>query len=252
MVLVLLFLNALLTIPVTINFAKVDSFPLEDFYPKTIQLIDQQTIEALAQADYENGEMIFSEPFIIEQDQGLVAGGLALGEIKDLPADTKLLFQENQFHLSEAGAPAASVLYTRDFTLAGATTTADVVDELSRQWFNQNRILIVLIFSLMLSVFLLVMHVLVIFGSALFLYFTKNSPITTITTYKESVNLLLNVLALPTFVALIYGLFFFDIIMMITIQTVGLIIMLFIIYYKTQFNDAKLEPIENIAEKRGK
>lgn len=238
---ILILLNAFMTIPVTINFARVDTLPLEDVHPTIIQHIEKETIKELQQAEYSNGAMFFKEPFVIEQKNGLIAGGLSLEELDELNGNNALLFQENQYLIREKDMPDITVLYTRDFSLADMETSTEVVNELSRQWFNQNRIFVVLIFSLMISAFLLVMLVLLVFGSALFLYFTKNSPVTSITTYKESVNLLVNTLALPTIISMVYGIFTFDIIMMITLQTVGLIVMLFVIFYKIQFNDATLE-----------
>ena len=62
-----------------------------------------------------------------------------------------------------------------------------------------------------------------------------------ITTYKETVNLVINLLSLPTILATLFGLIHFDIVLMVTIQTLGLLIMLVVVYAKTQFNDKKLE-----------
>lgn len=231
-----------MTIPVTLNYAQVDSFPLEEFYPNTVQMIDEQVRAELSEAEYRDSEMFIETPFFIENKYGAVAGGLPSEESrKVLNLENILLFEQNQFIIHEDGAPEASVIYTSDFSLGQAKDQEDIVNELNRQWFNQNRVLIVFIFSLMISTFLFMMLLLIVFGSALFLYFTKRSDITSITTYKESINLMVNVLSLPTILSMIFGLFYFDITLMVTMQTIGLIIMLFIIYYKTQFNDDNIE-----------
>lgn len=242
LIIVLVFLNALLTIPVTMNYAQMESFPLEDIYPNTVQMIDEQAVNELNNIDYENGEMLFTSPFIIENEHGTVAGGLDVEQREELMAlDDVLIFEQNQFLINEVDAPSTTVLYTKDFSLEGLEQADEVENELSRQWFNQNRVLIVLIFSLMISVFLFMMTILIVAGSALLLYFTRKTDITSITKYKESVNLILNVLSLPTIAAMIVGLFYFDVTILVTVQYLGLVIMLFVIYYKTQFNDKKLE-----------
>ena len=50
-------------------------------------------------------------------------------------------------------------------------------------------------------------------------------------------NLILNLLTLPTIIAMIFSLFHFDITLMLSIQTLGLVLMLIIVYYKTKLND---------------
>lgn len=112
---------------------------------------------------------------------------------------------------------------------------------LSEQWFIQNQVFIVAFFTLIISLIQFVMLILTVFGSALFLYFTKNSPITSIETYKESVNLLINAISLPTIIATLFGLISFNVITMQMIQVVGLIGMLMVIYFKTQFNIENIE-----------
>lgn len=239
---VLLFLNSLLTIPVTINYANIDSFPLEDFYPNAVQVVDEEVVIALNNATYQDGKMIIDDPFIIENEHGIIAGDLNSQDEELITAeDNYIIFEENQFIVSDKNAPEASVLYTKDFSLAELVDEKDVVNELSRQWFNQNRILIVLFFSLMISVFLFAMSSLLTFGSAFFLYLTKKSALTSITTYNESVNLILNILSLPTIIAMLGAFIHFDVTLMVTLQMVGLIIMLLVIYFKTNFNDDRLD-----------
>lgn len=243
MLVVLIFLNALMTIPITINFAQMDSFPLGDLYPQVESIVDEQPLDVLNEADYANGEMIIQEPFVFDNAAGYVAGGVG-EEQEELIAEAEnvILFERNQFVLVEEGAPTTTVPYTEDFSLAGMTSSEEVMEELSRQWFIQNQVFFVAFFTFLLSILLFVMMFFLVFGSAVFLFLTKNSPITSITTYKESVNLILNLLTLPTIASLILGLVHFDIVWMTMLQMVGLIAMLLYVYYKTQFSDDKLKP----------
>ena len=102
---------------------------------------------------------------------------------------------------------------------------------------KQNKIFIVMIFSVMISAFLFVIVLFLTLGSAFFLYLTKKSSLSSIKTFKESVNLILNLLTLPTIIAMIFSLFHFDITLMLSIQTLGLVLMLIMVYYKTKLND---------------
>lgn len=240
-IVVILFLNALMVIPVTLNYAEMDSFPLEEYYPTAGALIDDEVVDELQKVDVSEGEMTIPEAFHIENEHGEVVGGLSIDELEtQVSSPNFIAFQENQLVIAEEGLPTATVLYTRDVSFGEMETQDQVVAEITRQWFNQNRVLIVLIFSFLISTVLLFMLLFLVFGSAFLLYLTKKGHLTTITTYKESVNLILNSIGIPTFVSMLFGIFYFDLYIMVTIQTIGLVIYLIWIWYKVQFNDNRL------------
>ncbi|MEY8292850.1 DUF1189 domain-containing protein [Carnobacteriaceae bacterium 52-44] len=247
LIIVLLFLNGLMTVPVTMNYTQIEAVSIENFYPNAIKIIDDQTISELRGVHYKNGEMLFDQPFITENNHGIIAGGLSLEQKEELlKEESYILFERNQLTIKENNQLEATLLYTKDFSLEGLSQEKEVVNEISRQWFNQNRIFMVLIFSLMLSVFLFVMQLLIVFGSALFLYLTKKSSITSIETYKESVNFVLNLLTLPTFLVVLLSLVHFDITLMLSFQTLGLIVMLLFVFYKTKLNDNNILNTEQV------
>lgn len=247
LIIVLIFLNGLMTIPVTMNYTKIDSVSLDSFYPNVIKIIDEQNIRHLRELDDQEGEIKFDKPFIVENDYGIMAGGLSLEEKKELQKEKHyILFEQNQFTMKDNNRPEATILYTKDFSLHGLTQAEEVMNEVQRQWFHQNRVLIVLVFSFMISIFLFIMNIAIVLGSSLFLYLTKRSSVTSIKTYKESVNLILNLLTLPTIVAMLFSLLHFDIALMLSIQTLGLILMLLIVFYKTRFNDNNILNTEQV------
>lgn len=242
MIVVIIFLNALMVIPVTLNYAEMESFPLEEYYPiAASQLVDDQVVDELQTVDVNEGQLSIPEPFQVKNANGEVVGGLSLDEIENhISSPNFIAFQENQLIIAEEGLPTATVLYTRDVSFGEMETKEEIVEEISRQWFNQNRVLIVLIFSFLISTFLLFMLLFLVFGSSFLLYLTKKGSLTTIKTYKESVNLILNSLAVPTFLAMLFGLFYFELYIMVTIQSLGMAAYLFWIWYKVQFNDQRL------------
>lgn len=242
MIVVIIFLNALMVIPVTLNYAEMESFPLEEYYPiAASQLVDDQVLDEIQTVVVNEGQLSIPEPFQVENAYGEVVGGLSLDEIENhISSPNFIAFQENQLIIAEEGLPTATVLYTRDVSFDEMETKEEIVEEISRQWFNQNRVLIVLIFSFLISTFLLFMLLFLVFGSSFLLYLTKKGSLTTIKTYKESVNLILNSLAVPTFLAMLFGLFYFELYIMVTIQSLGMAAYLFWIWYKVQFNDQRL------------
>lgn len=242
MLLVLLFLNGLMIIPVTLNYANMTNFPVTDYYPESMALVDDQVATKMDQVTFSNGEMLINTPSVSEGSQGTVAFGLSNDQAKEIAnnGETAIIFQENQYILIEPNAPTATVLYTKDFDLTGLDQQG-IQEVLSQQWLDQNRILVVLLFSMVISLILLAMSSFLVAIAALMFYLTKGSPVTSIETFKESVNLILNAISLPTFLALVYGLYNFDVSLMASVQTVGLVAMLLLVMWKTRFQDNHLD-----------
>ena len=235
---VLLFVNSLLMIPVALNYVKMDTFPVEDTLPGSFGLIDEAVVLKLQAGNYENGTLKLPESFVLSTENGMVSGLLTESETDEaLSADNALLFQETEFVIKEGDQSLETIPYTKDFNLSKVTTVAELKEALSRQWFIKNKAYTVAtLMSLVFSI-TLVSTLFLTFGSAIFLYLTKKSKFSSINSYKESVNLLTNCIGLPSFVALLLGLIQFDIIIMLMIQSVGLVMMLLIVFYQTRFND---------------
>ncbi|MGB7365687.1 DUF1189 domain-containing protein [Carnobacterium jeotgali] len=235
---VLLFVNSLLMIPVALNYVKMDTFPVEDTLPGSFGLIDETVVLKLQAGNYENGTLELPESFDLSTENGMVSGLLTESETDEaLTADNALLFQETEFVIKEGDQSLETIPYTKDFNLSKVTTVAELKEALSRQWFIKNKAYTVAtLMSLVFSI-TLVSTLFLTFGSAIFLYLTKKSKFSSINSYKESVNLLTNCIGLPSFVALLLGLIQFDIIIMLMIQSVGLVMMLLIVFYQTRFND---------------
>ncbi|EDP67204.1 hypothetical protein CAT7_00346 [Carnobacterium sp. AT7] len=235
---VLLFVNSLLMIPVALNYVKMDTFPVEDTLPGSFGLIDEAVVLKLQAGNYENGTLKLPESFVLSTENGMVSGLLTESETDEaLSADNALLFQETEFVIKEGDQSLETIPYTKDFDLSKVTTVAELKEALSRQWFIKNKAYTVAtLMSLVFSI-TLVSTLFLTFGSAIFLYLTKKSKFSSINSYKESVNLLTNCIGLPSFVALLLGLIQFDIIIMLMIQSVGLVMMLLIVFYQTRFND---------------
>lgn len=235
---VLLFVNSLLMIPVALNYVKMDTFPVEDTFPGSFGLLDKAVVLKLQAGNYENGTLELPESFVLSTENGTVSGLLTESEIDEaLAAENALVFQENEFVIKEGSQSVETIPYTKDFDLSKVTKVAELKEALSRQWFIKNKAYTVAtLMSLVFSI-TLVSTLFLTFGSAIFLYLTKKSKFSSIDTYKESVNLLTNCIGLPSLIALLIGLIQFDIIIMLMIQSVGLVIMLLFVFYQTRFND---------------
>lgn len=239
---VLLFVNSLLMIPVSLNYMKLDTFPVEGTLPGSFGLIDEAVVLKLQEGQYKNGTLTLPESFMLSSENGTVSGLLTEDEMTEaLTSENALIFQKNEFLIKEGNQDVSTIPYTKDFNLTKVTNGNELKDVLSRQWFIKNKgytiaTLMFLVFTItLISTFFLT------FGSAIFLYLTRKSQFSSINTYKESVNLLINCIGLPSFIGLLIGLIQFDIIILLMIQSVGLVIMLLFVFYQTKFNDATNE-----------
>ncbi|WP_035052497.1 DUF1189 domain-containing protein [Carnobacterium pleistocenium] len=235
---VLLFVNSLLMIPVALNYMKMDTFPMEDTLPDSFGLIDESVVLKLKEGKYENGTLAMSESFILISGTGTVSGMLTESEVEEvLTAENALIFQENEFMIKEGSQSLSTIPYTKDFDLSKVTNAAELKEALSRQWFIKNRGYTIATLMFVVFSITLVSTLFLTFGSAIFLYLTRKSQFSSISSYKESVNLLTNCIGLPSLIALVIGLIQFDIVIMLMIQSVGLVVMLLFVFYQTRFND---------------
>ncbi|HJA89904.1 DUF1189 family protein [Jeotgalibaca ciconiae] len=235
---VILFLNGIMMIPIVINFTQTEAIQLKSTFPAIYDLIDEDVVDSLNQTTSEKGQVTFTEPFILEKEAGIVLGGVDEQEIEEaLEMTNALVFAEDRFYLKEGDLPVSEITYTADVQLNGWQTVDDLQAEINRQWFQYNRVFIVATYSFMITGMLLMMNLLLVFGAAFFIRLAGRSAMIEINTYKESVNLILNAMGIPVLLAFLLGLVMPDISMIMSVQTFGLVVMLVLIYFRTQFSE---------------
>ena len=252
LILVLFFLTSIVMVPVSLNFLKMETYPIEESYPETLALIDESVVAAFQAAISEDGALVTDPGSQVVKEKGVMSITNSDSVIKEnLKAENALIFSDNDLYLKNKGVPVSNVRYTKDFNPSQLNSVKDMKEAVSRQWFFQNRVYV--IGSLLLVVFsiLFVSTILIVLGSAVFLYLTKKNSFSSIKTYKESVNLILNALGIPTLLALISSFIQFDIVVMLTIQSIGLALMILMVFYTTRFND-KVPVRNNIKVAGGK
>lgn len=235
---VILFLNGIMMIPIVMNFTQTEAIQLKSTFPAIYDLIDEDVVDSLNQTTSEKGQVTFTEPFILEKEAGIVLGGVDEQEIEEaLEMTNALVFAEDRFYLKEGDLPVSEITYTADVQLNGWQTVDDLQAEINRQWFQYNRVFIVATYSFMITGMLLMMNLLLVFGAAFFIRLAGRSAMIEINTYKESVNLILNAMGIPILLAFLLGLVMPDISMIMSVQTFGLVVMLVLIYFRTQFSE---------------
>lgn len=243
LIIVLLFLNGLMIIPVSLNYAKMETFSVENTFPETFQLVDQTVVNNMNEATFNLGKMNLNESFLSQTDNGVVAGGITNQEAEQILQDegSVLLFLENELQIREKDNSVSIVPYTKDFDLSGVTTTEELQDAISQQWFVKNQLFVVAAFSFILFALLLTELTLLVFGAAFFLFIASKNKKTGQKTYKKAVAVVLYAAGVPSLLAMIVGMFEFNIITMMTIQSVGMIGYIWFIYYYNRIEEIKVQ-----------
>lgn len=249
--LVVLFLNALMIIPVSLHYAKMDNYPIENTFPNAFDLIDASVVSELNETTFQSGRMEEDSVFKVESEKGMVIGGITSNEAEEIlrTEDNAVLFLENGFILKEADQPASSVPYTKKVSFTQADTVTEVRNILSQQWFIKNQTFVVAAFSFIIYVLLLTELILLVFGSAFFGFLTLKHKLETRISYKTSVSTVLYAAGVPTLAAMFVGLFEFNIILMITIQSVGMLIYIWMMYYQSRMGEIQRKKEQKAAAK---
>lgn len=224
---VILFLNGLMMIPIVLNYANEESFSLQATYPVIFEMVDEEVVNAL------NSE----EDFFIEREQGVVVRGS--DEAAALENENVLFFGETEMVLKEGDSPVSRATYTKD--LNWGRSAESVRTEISRQWYYMNRVFIVTTYSFMIAGMLLLMNVLLVIGAAFFMYLAGKNSNMEIDSFKESVNLIVNAVGLPVLLSLVIGLILPEITTMMSVQSMGLVLTIVLLYFKTRFSEAFIQ-----------
>ena len=253
MVVVILFLNGLMMIPISLNFAQSAAFTLEPTYPTIFEMVDDNVVEQLGETETSNGVTTFTEPFRLEQANGVVLGGASEADVATaLSEENALVFQEESMLLKEADLPLTEIAYSENLNWQDSTSPEAVRETISYQWYLANKTYVVATYSIMITAMLLIMSLFMIFGGAFFIFMAARSPFIEIDTYKEAVNLILNAMGLPSLLTMVVGLFVPEITIMMSVQTFGVVIYLVWTYYKTRFSEGFLEREDKRAVAHGK
>ncbi|MBP2098241.1 hypothetical protein [Enterococcus rivorum] len=233
--LIFIFISSIMLIPVTINLARSTNFQLADIMPETFEQLDQEGLTNIQQADFQNGYLKKAKTGMINQ-AGTVGFHLDEAELADIK--NGISFGETSMLIKAETGYNFKVQYSKDFNPSSFQTVDELKQGISSQWLTQNRAFVVFTMIAMSGSLILVSHVILVFGGAFFIWLTKKNQFSSIQTYQESLNLILNGLGLSTFLGMLVGLIHFDMSLVLSIQSLGLVLMLLGVFVKTRFNDS--------------
>lgn len=240
-IITLLLINLLMAVPVMVNFLNYDNIPSDFFYSEAIEAVDEDAIEELKSLETKEGELFFDDSFLAESKKGVTAVNVSPNEKEAIrESETYIIFDEEDFLIKNSEDPEIIAPYTKDMTFKDIVNQKDIIEQLGQQLFNQNKVLVASGFALSFSIIHLIILLVITFGVSFLLYLTKKSSLTSIGSYRESVNLTLNLLGLPSLIATAFGFIYFNAMLMDMIQIFGLMAMLMTAYGKTQLKDSMI------------
>lgn len=231
---VFIFLTGIMLIPVTINTARSTTFQLPEIMPKMFQQLDTETLAAFKKVDFNEGRLKTESSGWVNQKETV---GFLLTDAEFETLKSGINFGETSMELKDQSGYNFEVQYTKDFNPSQFTTVTELKQGISGQWLIQNRAFVAFTFIAMSGSLILVSHVILVFGGAFFVWLTRKNHFSSINSYQESLNLILNGLGLSSFFGMVFGLIQFDMSLVLSIQSFGLVLMLLGVFVTTRFND---------------
>ena len=237
MVFVFLAMTFAMLLPVYNHYQNVEVFSIEDFYPNVVEMIDDQTLEEFESIDLNQGTLTLSSPFTFEYDQGIIAGNITTkdySEYEDIP--NILLFRSHDFIIQDETGHERLIPYSEQSTL-NTQDKNGFVQALSQMYTAQYRSENIFTLTIVVYGFIFLFSLFIVFLYAYLIKSMKDFSMSSIVTYKEAVNFILNLIVFPTIIAVLFGFIRFNLILMMAIQVVSLIGLLIYVFRLTNFED---------------
>ncbi|MGY3750483.1 hypothetical protein [Vagococcus acidifermentans] len=237
LVIVFIFLNMLLINPIVFHAAAHPAVQLQDVMPGVVEQLDDQTFEHLQQV-LKDGAIPEDQPAEFMNDQQTVGVNLTQTQFDGL---TKGINVTHEAILLKSGSAAVfTVPYSKTFDWTKPANSRELQEAVSQEWQLSNRVNLMLTTTAVSGGLIVVSNFLIVLGVAAFVWLTRMSSYSAIRTYKESVNLILNCLGLSSLAAMITGFVQFDVIVMMMVQSFGMVLMLLAVFAKTKFQDKQM------------
>lgn len=236
--LIFLFLVSLMVMPITLYYAnQVKEIPLEQFLTVN-QLIDQNGATRFSQLKVSEGKLKSSKSIIYHTDELMIGVGLTKEQQKE--NGTFIDFEKNHWTIqqNEGGQIRNYQMNYQSTFRPGSVKTPEAFQIfLEKEFYASNRSTIILSYSISLGILLFIMTGLILFGASFFLWMTRKSQFSSIQTFKESANLMLQVIGIGSILAALVGFIHFDFVWMLGIQSTIAVLLLLWIFAKTRFKD---------------
>lgn len=232
MILVIIFLVFLMLNPVALNANKFPEFNLTTIMPDLVSKLSKEDVQQVNYLRIEDYKLIEKNTNEINSLIQINAADKDFDKVS-----TGINFKEEYLVMKDKNSLIFQLKYPESMDFADFNTINEFKEWLLKEWNIQNNSYRIISLILLMAILIISSTLFLVFGTSLFIWLTKKNHLSSIKSYKESVNLTLNALLLSTLAATIVGLFYYDITLMMTIQAFGLALEILFIFIKTKFND---------------
>lgn len=237
--LIIIFLNALIMIPVTIHYASMNSYPISSIIKDALSPITEKTYIALTKGFIKDNTYKGKPNKIVDKKVAILV--LPNEKIKKEFIKSKkthiILDKKEWIFVDKKGRELVSKISVKNKKLVELKNLSEVRSFVNQEYFNSNRASI-LMFLLVTFTLLIYVGTIVLIGlGTIFLYLTKKSKLFSINSFSECFGLMVNCLGSPTIAAVIFSIFIQNPVIVMNVQVFGTILMLTLVFYKTHFRD---------------
>lgn len=238
-----LFLTALLVIPTTLHLIQSKQYPVNQALPNMEFLLTDDAARSFQKLVVKNGQLETKDTLILSEN-GAMISGVDLSSNVTKNKRLSMVFYPEKWEIIDSTKEKPVIFtmnYSTQFNPKQVTDKESFNTFINEQFYLSNQASILLSISFTVGFFLFAMNLLLVLGASFFLWLTRKSRFSTIHSFKESLNMVINSLGSGSIVAFLVGLVYFDIIVMVGIQSLFLVVMLMFSYVKTRFKGQLVE-----------
>lgn len=232
MILVIVFLIFMLLNPVALNASNTQEFKLDGIMPDLVKKLDEIPVDEIKMIKIEGNQLVSNKEERINDFVYINSSEKTFSKI-----DTGLNFETNQLVIKDKNGLVFKLRYTSKWQPAEWDSPKSFIIWLTEEWNVQNAPYRILSMTLLVSILVLSSTLFLVFGASFFVWLTKKNHLSSIGSFKEALNLVLNAMFLTNFLSMVIGFIYYDITLILTVQSFGLAIQLLVIFAKTKFND---------------
>lgn len=237
-----LFLLSLTLIPVAVQNAELQTYPLTTFVSDVFDPLTEDVMKDLKESvRIEEHELVYNGHFGVHKNK---AGHVIIGhhEGTSLGEKLTLYFDKTQLVISRENKELASIPY-QAINQKSLENKDALSQAISKDWFQANRLAVSLFLVLFSGFLSAVNFAILVFGASFFLFLTRKSRLFSLKTFKECFNFTLNCLGLPILASVLISLLFHQVFTTtILIQNILFVLFLALAFYKTHFRDPDYKP----------
>lgn len=248
----LLFINGCLMMPIALHLSTVKSVPLSLIAPtidKTINTkfvsqirgisIENGTLSAMSSHEQKSGNRLLA----IDPSNTLKINGSGFHQsVKDF--ESVLVFQRHRLVISDENGFGFTLTYPKNESIMLTNDKSDLKVLVSQLWIRQYKPVYLAAAMLLCFIGLMFSNMILMGVMAFILWLTKHSKISDIHSFREAVAIVVMSAGWPSITALIFSLFSFDFGSMIMIQSIGLVLMISLVFWKTRFQNVRQKIVD--------